>query len=100
MHALFLVFPAIGGPAQVLCLGHVGEDCTNTTVVKQPVDSCSPIADAAGIPVSTLLANNGNIFSNCINAYSSIVRFNHTVRVQMLILPQVLCVAKEIINYS
>ena len=99
MDALFLVFPANGDSAQNLCLGLVGEDCT-TVVTVQSGDSCSSIATAAGIPVSTLLANNPNVNTNCANIYPGEVRFDHTVRAQILILLQVLCVASEIFNYD
>ena len=99
LRALFLVFPANGGPAQNLCLGLEGEDCTAVVAI-QSGDSCSAIASAANIPVSTLLANNPNVNTDCSNIYPGEVRFNRTVRVQILILPQVLCTASEIINYN
>ena len=50
--------------AQLLCLGLEGEDCT-TVVVAQGGDTCDGIANAAGIPVDTLLANNPNVESEC-----------------------------------
>ncbi|KAI9507810.1 hypothetical protein F5148DRAFT_980821 [Russula earlei] len=70
-------------PGENLCLGLIGQDCTNVTKV-QPGDSCVGIARAAGIPVPTLLANNPNIDSQCFNIYSG----------------EVLCTASQIINYS
>ena len=89
MHAV-LVFPANGGPVQVLCLGLVGKDCT-TVVTIQSGDSCSSIATTAGIPVSTLLANNPNVNSDCTNIYPGEVRFNHTARYQISILSYRFC---------
>ncbi|KAI0319056.1 hypothetical protein OF83DRAFT_1282231 [Amylostereum chailletii] len=56
---------ALGEP---LCLGLVGEDCTTTYVV-QSGDFCAAIADAAGIDLSTLLANNPNVGSDCTLLY-------------------------------
>ena len=80
-------------------MGLVGKDCT-TVVVIQPGDSCSSIATAADISVSTLLANNPNVNEDCTNIYPDEVRFNHTVYVQILILLQVLCVTSDVINYD
>ena len=51
---------------QELCLGRTGQDCTDVYVV-QSGDYCAKIADTAGIPLATLLANNGNINSGCSN---------------------------------
>ena len=73
----FLVFPANGGPAQNLCLAQAGEDCA-TVVVVQSGDYCQLVANAANIPLTTLFANNPNIYSNCTNIYPDEVRFNHT----------------------
>jgi LysM repeat protein len=58
--------------AQLLCLGLEGEDCT-TVVVAKDGDTCQGIADTAGIPVDTLLANNPNVQSNCDNIPQGIV---------------------------
>jgi hypothetical protein len=99
VHAHFWCSLANGDHSQNLCLGLVGEDCT-TIVVLQTGDSCSSIATAADIPVSTLLANNPNINADCTNIYPGEVRVDHMVRVQILILLQVLCVASEIFNYD
>ncbi|KAI9444600.1 hypothetical protein H4582DRAFT_1806451 [Lactarius indigo] len=44
-------------PDEILCLGLEGKDCTTVTVV-QSGDTCGAIASAAGISVTTLLANN------------------------------------------
>jgi len=70
-------------PGENLCLGLVGEDCT-TVVTIQSGDSCSSIATAASIPVTTLLANNPNVNTDCTNIYPG----------------EVLCVASEIFNYN
>ncbi|KAI9454141.1 hypothetical protein BJY52DRAFT_1123028 [Lactarius psammicola] len=70
-------------PGENLCLGLEGEDCTDVVVV-QSGDSCSAIADAANIPVSTLLANNPNVNTDCSNIYPG----------------EVLCTASEIFNYN
>jgi hypothetical protein len=51
---------------QPLCLGIIGKDCTTTHVVASG-DSCSSIAQAAGITFSLLLGNNPNIDDNCDN---------------------------------
>jgi len=69
-------------PGENLCLGLVGEDCT-TVVTIQSGDSCGSIAAAAGVPMSTLLANNPNVNPNCTNIYPG----------------EVLCVASEIFKY-
>ncbi|KAI0049667.1 carbohydrate-binding module family 50 protein [Auriscalpium vulgare] len=53
---------------EVLCLGITGQDCSTVHVVVSG-DSCGVITDAAGIPLSTLLANNPNINSDCSNIY-------------------------------
>ena len=94
-----LVFPADGGHAQELCLGLEDKDCIDVVDV-QSGDSCISIATTIGVPVSTLVANNPNVNSDCSNIYIGEVRFNHTVYVQMLILLQVLCAESEIINYD
>jgi len=99
LHTPFWVFPANDGPAQNLCLGLEGEDCTAVVVVKSG-DSCSGIASAAAIPVSTLLMNNPNVNTTCSNIYPSEVRLNHTVHIQILIFLQVLCTASEIFKYN
>ncbi|KAI0256997.1 hypothetical protein BJV78DRAFT_1365851 [Lactifluus subvellereus] len=70
-------------PGEVLCLGLQSKDCTTVTVV-QPGDTCNAIARAAGIPVTTLLANNPNINSGCTNLYPG----------------EVLCTAGQIFNYT
>ncbi|OCH91733.1 hypothetical protein OBBRIDRAFT_791959 [Obba rivulosa] len=49
-----------------LCLGITGQDCETVHVV-QAGDSCTSIADAAGISVSTLLSNNLNVNPICTN---------------------------------
>ncbi|KAI0003810.1 hypothetical protein BJV74DRAFT_764107 [Russula compacta] len=64
---------------EVLCLGLVGQDCSTVTVLHAG-DSCSAIADAAGIPVTTLLSNNPNVFSNCTNIYPNEVRYRSLVQ--------------------
>ena len=53
---------------QVLCLGIVGQDCTDVHVV-QAGDDCIDIAKAAGISLDTLLANNPNVNSACTNIH-------------------------------
>ncbi|OCH91734.1 hypothetical protein OBBRIDRAFT_791960 [Obba rivulosa] len=49
-----------------ICLGIAGEDCETVHVV-QAGDSCANIAEAAGIQLSTLLANNPNVNPICTN---------------------------------
>ncbi|KAH9964190.1 hypothetical protein BC827DRAFT_56327 [Russula dissimulans] len=70
-------------PGELLCLGLNGQDCTTVAVVKAG-DSCGTIANTAGIPVTTLLANNPNVNSGCSNIYPG----------------EVLCTASQIVNYS
>ncbi|KAI0256998.1 hypothetical protein BJV78DRAFT_1150029 [Lactifluus subvellereus] len=67
----------------VLCLGLQNKDCTTVTVV-QTDNGCNAIAGAAGIPVTTLLANNPNVNSGCTNLYPG----------------EVLCTASQIFNYT
>ncbi|KAG2134165.1 uncharacterized protein EDB93DRAFT_849119 [Suillus bovinus] len=52
---------------EVLCLGIKGQDC-NVTHVMQAGDTCFSVADASGIQVNTLLANNPNV-NTCDNVY-------------------------------
>ncbi|KAG1814248.1 uncharacterized protein BJ212DRAFT_1362392 [Suillus subaureus] len=54
---------------EVLCLGISGQDC-DVTYVMQTGDTCQSVANAADIPISTLLANNPNVNTNCTNAYA------------------------------
>ncbi|KAI9455948.1 hypothetical protein BJY52DRAFT_1278346 [Lactarius psammicola] len=70
-------------PGELLCLGLEGKDCTTVTVV-QSGDTCNAIASAAGISVTTLLANNPNIDGGCSNIYPG----------------EVLCTASQVINYN
>jgi len=70
-------------PGELLCLGLDGQDCTTVAVVNAG-DSCGTIANTAGIPVTTLLANNPNVNSGCSNIYPG----------------EVLCTASQIVNYS
>ncbi|PPQ78502.1 hypothetical protein CVT25_011842 [Psilocybe cyanescens] len=51
---------------EVLCLGLVGEDCTNVHVVVAG-DTCASIALQAGISTATVLANNPNVNADCSN---------------------------------
>ncbi|KAH7919527.1 hypothetical protein BV22DRAFT_1050981 [Leucogyrophana mollusca] len=53
---------------ELICLGITGQDC-NVTYVMQSGDTCSSIAAAAGIPVSTFLTNNPNVNPICTNIY-------------------------------
>ncbi|EMD32344.1 hypothetical protein CERSUDRAFT_87995 [Gelatoporia subvermispora B] len=70
-------------PGTIICLGIAGEDCETIHVV-QPGDFCAEIADEAGIPISTLLANNPNVNANCTN----------------IDVGEVLCTADEVFNYT
>jgi LysM repeat protein len=70
-------------PGENLCLGLVGEDC-DTVVSVQSGDSCSSIATAANILMSTLIANNPNVNANCTNIYPG----------------EVLCIDSNLIEYS
>ncbi|KAG2030768.1 hypothetical protein BDR03DRAFT_160242 [Suillus americanus] len=53
---------------EVICLGISGQDC-NVTHVIQSGDTCQSVANAASIPINTLLANNPNVNTNCTNVY-------------------------------
>ncbi|KAG2063048.1 hypothetical protein BDR04DRAFT_1164105 [Suillus decipiens] len=53
---------------EVICLGIQGQDC-NVTQVIQTGDTCQSIANAAGIPVKTLLTNNPNVNTTCNDLY-------------------------------
>ncbi|KAI0003812.1 hypothetical protein BJV74DRAFT_488152 [Russula compacta] len=66
-----------------LCLGLLGRDCKTVAVVK-PGDTCFGIANAAGIPVTTLLANNPNVEPGCTNLTPG----------------EVLCTASQIFDYT
>jgi len=70
-------------PGESLCLGLVGQDCSTVAVV-QAGDSCGGIAGTAGIPMTTLLANNPNVQSDCSNIYPG----------------EVLCTDSQIFNYT
>ena len=84
---------------QLLCLGLDGQDCTTVAVI-QAGDSCSAIADNAGIPVTTLLVNNPNVNSECSNIYPGEVRRHFHLHCLVLTFSQVLCTASQIFNYS
>ncbi|KAJ7572894.1 hypothetical protein C8J56DRAFT_1060323 [Mycena floridula] len=71
---------ALGEP---LCLGNVGEDCTDVHVVVSG-DGCFAIAQEAGTDLETLFANNPNVASDCSNIYPG----------------EVLCVADEVFDYQ
>jgi hypothetical protein len=70
-------------PGELLCMGLWGNDCMTIIPVKSG-DSCSSIATAAMIPLSTLLTNNPNINADCSNLYPG----------------EVLCVDSKIYNYD
>ncbi|KJA16071.1 hypothetical protein HYPSUDRAFT_47701 [Hypholoma sublateritium FD-334 SS-4] len=53
---------------EVLCLGLVGQDCTDVHVVASG-DACDTIASQAGINTTVLLANNPNVNAACSNIY-------------------------------
>lgn len=59
--------------SQQLCLGRVGQDCTENHTVTAG-ESCSEIAANAGIALSVLLANNPNVNSGCTNLHIPEVR--------------------------
>ncbi|KAG7441628.1 uncharacterized protein BT62DRAFT_1011428 [Guyanagaster necrorhizus] len=63
---------------EVLCLGIIGQDCTDTYVVVSG-DNCVAIAAAENTTYDVLLANNPNVDSTCTNIYPG----------------EVLCVAPE-----
>ena len=58
---------------QVLCLGIQNQDCSTVYVVQQG-DTCSSITGTASISLSTLMANNPPINSDCTNIYPGEVR--------------------------
>ncbi|EIM84046.1 uncharacterized protein STEHIDRAFT_61989 [Stereum hirsutum FP-91666 SS1] len=62
---------ALGEP---LCLGITGQDCTTTHVVSSG-ETCTSIADGAGIAFSLLVGNNPNVNADCSNIYPGEVRF-------------------------
>ncbi|KAI0809192.1 hypothetical protein BC629DRAFT_1590264 [Irpex lacteus] len=70
-------------PGEVICLGTTGQDCTTNHVI-QSGDTCTSIADAAGISFGTLLANNKNVDNACDNIFPG----------------EVLCTASDVIPYS
>ncbi|KAK0448150.1 hypothetical protein EV421DRAFT_113775 [Armillaria borealis] len=53
-------------PGQVLCLGTVGHDCTETHLVVDG-DTCYSITHAEGIELGIFMCNNRNINSDCSN---------------------------------
>ncbi|KAI0299783.1 hypothetical protein BC826DRAFT_712248 [Russula brevipes] len=55
-------------PGQILCITPKTPTCTVTVVVKSG-DTCNAIANAAGIPLATLMANNPAINSGCTNLF-------------------------------
>ncbi|KAF8591712.1 carbohydrate-binding module family 50 protein [Ramaria rubella] len=55
-------------PTEVICLGIIGQDCTNTTVVTDD-ETCVDIADKANITTSLLLENNPNVNPICTNIF-------------------------------
>ncbi|TFY57896.1 hypothetical protein EVG20_g8362 [Dentipellis fragilis] len=55
-------------PGEVLCLGLAGEDCKTTYVVTD-VDTCATITTANNVTLTTLLANNPNVNTQCSNIY-------------------------------
>ncbi|KAG1730365.1 uncharacterized protein EDB91DRAFT_1157120 [Suillus paluster] len=65
-----------------LCLGIKDKDCVDIHVVKTHED-CTEIAKEAGIPLSTLYANNPNVKKGCSNLYAN----------------EVLCTSKQIYSY-
>ncbi len=58
---------------QILCLGIPNQDCSTISEVQQG-DTCTSIASNASIPLSTLMANNPYINSDCQNIYPGEVR--------------------------
>jgi len=51
-----------------ICLGHPGEDCTDTYVV-EPCDTCEDISAKTGVPLDILYVNNPQIDDDCKNIY-------------------------------
>ncbi|KAG1730391.1 uncharacterized protein EDB91DRAFT_785915 [Suillus paluster] len=51
-----------------ICLGITGQDCSVTHLM-QTGDTCYSVANAAGISINTLLANNPNVNTICTNTY-------------------------------
>ncbi|KAJ7572620.1 hypothetical protein C8J56DRAFT_864112 [Mycena floridula] len=70
-------------PGEALCLGNVGEDCTDVHVVVSG-DVCSQIASDAGTDFETLFANNPNVDTGCTSMYVG----------------EVLCVADQVFDYQ
>ncbi|GJE97978.1 LysM peptidoglycan-binding domain-containing protein [Phanerochaete sordida] len=71
------------GEGEPLCLGITGQDCTTTYVIKDG-DYCALIAEDNNVDLSTLLANNPNIDSECSNIYPG----------------EVLCTATTVVPYT
>ncbi|KAI0809203.1 hypothetical protein BC629DRAFT_1282313 [Irpex lacteus] len=65
-------------PGEAICLGLTGQDC-NTIRVVESGDTCLAIAAWAGIPFSTLLANNKNVDNSCSNLIPGEVRDSHNI---------------------
>jgi len=55
-------------PGEQLCLGHTGEDCTDTYVV-EACDTCEDISNKTGVPLDQLYVNNPQIDDDCSNIY-------------------------------
>ncbi|KAI9465650.1 hypothetical protein BJY52DRAFT_1220418 [Lactarius psammicola] len=55
-------------PGQNLCLGHSGEDCTTTYVVKAN-DDCTIVSSAYNINTTVLSHNNPQLNADCSNMY-------------------------------
>lgn len=55
-------------PGQQLCLGHSGEDCTTTYVVKLN-DDCNIVSSAYNINATVLSHNNPQLNADCSNMY-------------------------------
>ena len=68
---------------QALCLALEGKDCEQVHIVTTPGETCSTIAQDAGIDTTVLLKNNQNIHTNCDN----------------LGIGDVICVAPDVIPY-
>lgn len=56
-----------------ICLGHDGQDCTSTYVVKLD-DTCEQISAITGVNTTTLYLNNPQINAGCTNIYVGEVR--------------------------
>lgn len=86
-------------PGDSICLGYLGEDCTETYVV-QTDDTCEGITGQAGLNSTILTLNNPQIDQDCSNLYIGEVCPQSRQRTHRILISyciqQVLCTAKSV----